>query len=283
MFGPLVSVSDLKKSLGYGSPPRVIDCRYQLAAPSAGHLAYLESHVKGAIYADLEQDLSGPPLSDAGRHPLPGSEALVALFSRFGIGTATPVIAYDDANGMIAARLWWMLRYMGHAGVAVLDGGWQAWVAAGGEVESGAVSVPLQQFHGAPRRDRLVTVDEISATTQLLDARDGARYRGEFEPIDPRAGHIPGALNHCWQDNLGDDGCFLNEQEIATRLGAALGQPPDAQTTHYCGSGVSACVNVMAQVAAGYPEPRLYCGSFSEWCRDAGRRVIIGSDAGSRP
>lgn len=254
----------------------VVDCRFDLGVPEAGRANWLEGHVPGARYADLEADLSGPPRTDRGRHPLPSAAELCRLFGRLGIDTTSQVVAYDDNHGMVAARLWWMLRYLGHRAVAVLDGGWPAWVAAGLPLERGAVPAGTAHFTGRARRKRLVTLDEVGAANALLDAREPARFRGEVEPIDPVAGHIPGARNHCWRDNLGADGRFLAPAELRARLAHALGRSADDTTVHYCGSGVSACHNVLAQVVAGWPEPRLYCGSWSEWCRDPSRQVMMG-------
>ena len=275
---PLVTVAELAAACA--EPDLVIvDCRFDLGDPAAGRAAYLEAHIPGAHYADLARDLSGPPATDRGRHPLPPPARLAAVFSALGIETATAVVAYDDSGGMIAARLWWMLRYLGHARIAVLDGGWQTWVSAGAAIASGDEPAAPRRFSAAPRPDRLVTLGEVAQSACLVDARAPARYRGEFEPIDKHAGHIPGARNHCWQNNLGPDGRFLERVTLERQLAASLGILPDSATVHYCGSGVSACHNVLAQVLAGLPEPRLYCGSWSEWCGDGGRPRAIGGES----
>ncbi len=276
--GPLKQVAELVAARGREDLV-LVDCRFELAAPAAGRLAYLEAHIPGAVYAHLDHDLSGPPSTDHGRHPLPSPERLCALFGALGIDATQQVVAYDDAGGMFAARLWWMLRYMGHGAVTVLDGGWQAWVNAGGATDSGDERPPARHFRGAPRRDRLVTLDEVERVAQLVDARAAPRYRGEVEPLDKHPGHIPGAINHCWQSNLGVDGRLADADTLTQRWQASLGALPNAATVHYCGSGVSACHNVLAQVAAGLPEPRLYCGSWSEWCRDSGRPRVIGGES----
>ncbi|MCC6707940.1 MAG: sulfurtransferase [Gammaproteobacteria bacterium] len=276
--GPLKQVAELVAARGREDLV-LVDCRFELAAPAAGRLAYLEAHIPGAAYAHLDHDLSGPPSTDHGRHPLPSPERLCALFGALGIDATQQVVAYDDAGGMFAARLWWMLRYMGHGAVTVLDGGWQAWVNAGGATASGDERPPARHFRGAPRRDRLVTLDEVERVAQLVDARAAPRYRGEVEPLDKHPGHIPGAINHCWQSNLGVDGRLADADTLTQRWQASLGALPNAATVHYCGSGVSACHNVLAQVAAGLPEPRLYCGSWSEWCRDSGRPRVIGGES----
>jgi thiosulfate/3-mercaptopyruvate sulfurtransferase len=256
----------------------IIDCRYVLGAPDAGRANYLEAHIAGAVYADLARDLSGPPTTDRGRHPLPPVARLCSVFGALGIDNATAVVAYDDQGGMVAARVWWMLRYLGHSAVRVLDGGWQAWVAAGGTVASGWDTNPARHFVASVRSDRLATLAEVETAEVLVDARAPARYRGESEPLDPYPGHIPGARNHYWQDNLAADGRFLDPRALERQLVTSLAILPDAATVHYCGSGVSACHNVLAQVHAGLPEPRLYCGSWSEWCLDNRRPRALGGD-----
>lgn len=258
----------------------VVDCRFALSDPQAGINAYLESHIPAASYAHLERDLSGPPSTDHGRHPLPSAEHLSQLFGALGIDNTKQVVVYDDSFGMVAARLWWMLRYLGHQQVRVLDGGWQRWVGAGYPVASGEYLPTPALFTGQPRSDRLVQLAEVVDLPQLIDAREGPRYRGESEPIDAVAGHIPGAENHCWRDNLAADGRFLASDALRAQLERACSATPDGETTHYCGSGVSACHNVLAQLIAGYPEPRLYCGSWSEWCRDSSRQVMMGTEPG---
>ncbi len=262
----------------------VVDCRFDLKDTARGEAAYVESHIPGAVYAHLDRDLSNPATTDTGRHPLPPPARLAEVFGRLGIAQGRQVVVYDDAGGMMAARLWWMLRYMGHDEVAVLDGGFQAWRAAGQPVESGRPDVVPAAFHGRPRPERLVLLDEVveavatrpSLACELVDARDPARYRGEVEPIDRRAGHIPGARNHFFQKNLDISGRFLSPALLKEAFVGSLGTLPDTTTVHYCGSGVTACHNVLAQVHAGLAEPRLYCGSWSEWSRDAQRPAATG-------
>lgn len=286
MRGPLISVDELN-ALRAVRAVVVVDCRFDLAAPNAGEAAYLRGHLPGAVYAHLERDLSGPPVTDHGRHPLPSATRLCAVFGALGIHPRVPVVAYDDmGGGLAAARLWWLLRYMGHPSMAVLDGGWQAWLAwqaacgvAAGAEESGSRVAAQATYVGLPRLDRRLLLDELEPQMTLLDARDPARFRGESEPIDPRAGHIPGAHNHFWRQNLTEDGSFRSPVELRKAFAASLGTLPDGATVHYCGSGVSACHNVLAQVLAGLPEPRLYCGSWSEWCREPTRPAALGTEA----
>ncbi len=261
---------------------RVVDCRFDLQNPEAGRTAYRTAHVPGAVYAHLDEDLSGPPVTDAGRHPLPTPDALRALFGRLGIRESTQVVAYDaSAGALAAARLWWMLRYMGHDAVAVLDGGWQAWEAAGYETAAGEESVSRVQFRGEPRAERLVTVDQVPDAKLLVDARDPARYRGESEPIDPAAGHIPGAVNHFWQQNVDEQGRFLHPAVLKHRLTSTLGAHAPDDAVFYCGSGVSACHDLLALAHAGLSSrARLYAGSWSDWCRDGRRPVATGPEPG---
>jgi len=257
---------------------RLVDCRFDLADPARGAAAFAAGHIPGAVYAHLDQDLSGPPLDDAGRHPLPRPAQLRALFGRLGISPGQQVVCYDDMGGALAAaRLWWLLRYMGHVEVAVLDGGWQAWQAAGGAAAGGESRVAATVFAGEPRAAQRVLLAEVPALhASLVDARDPARFRGEVEPIDPRAGHIPGARNHPFRRNLEATGKFLTPAALREVFAQTLGTLPTASTVHYCGSGVSACHNVLAQMHAGLPEPRLYAGSWSEWCRDPNRPAAVG-------
>lgn len=273
IYTTLIDVTALRAS----GDAAIVDCRFDLRDPARGEAAYSAGHVPGAAYAHLDRDLSGPPVTDHGRHPLPSPARLCEVFGTLGIATGRQVVVYDDAGGMIAARLWWMLRYMGHDAVAVLDGGWQAWNAAGLPVESGTTAVRRAVFEGEPRAARLVTLGALDAAFEtLVDARDPARYRGEFEPIDARAGHIPGARNHPFARNLGEDGRFLPPAALRDAFEDSLGTLPEEATVHYCGSGVSACHNVLAQVHAGLPEPRLYVGSWSEWSRDPRRPAATG-------
>jgi len=272
MYSTLIAAADLSAMIDVGGV-RVVDCRFKLGQPAAGHEAYCTGHIPSAIYADLESDLSTPASSGGGRHPLPAPARIVETFGRLGIASADQVVVYDDVGGMIAARAWWMLHYLGHRAAAVLNGGWQAWLADGSPVEVGARAALVADFGGIARRERLVTIDEIAQFGTLVDAREPQRYRGEVEPLDLRAGHIPGARNHFFKRNLDDDGLFLDPGRLQQAFWTSLGTLPNSETVHYCGSGVSACHNVLAQVHAGLGESRLYCGSWSEWCADPKRPV----------
>ncbi len=254
----------------------IVDCRFSLADTAAGRRAYLAGHVPGAIYAHLDEDLSGPPVTDNGRHPLPTPESLCERFGCMGINASTQVVVYDDGGGMIASRLWWMLRYMGHDAVALLDGGWAAWTEAGLPVVAGEQQNAPRRFVGAPRREWLVTLAEVPDVPLLLDSRDEARYRGELEPIDAQAGHIPGAINYPFARNWQENGRFLPPQQLRAQLTVVLGDRP-TEATFYCGSGVSACVNLLAMAHAGLGNGRLYVGSWSEWSRTPGLPIATGS------
>jgi thiosulfate/3-mercaptopyruvate sulfurtransferase len=238
-----------------------------------GRNAYHTAHIPGAVYAHLDEVLSNPPTTDNGRHPLPAPEIMAARFSRLGIDDGTQVVAYDDKNGMVASRLWWMLRYMGHTAVAVLDGGWPAWQAAGLPERAGQEQNEPAQFTGSPRTEWLVLADEVPALPLLVDSRSPERYRGEEEPIDPIAGHIPGAVNYFYQQNWSEDGRYLPAHQIRQQMEAVLDGNPASETAFHCGSGVSACVNLLALAHAGLGNGRLYAGSWSDWISDPARPI----------
>jgi thiosulfate/3-mercaptopyruvate sulfurtransferase len=249
----------------------IVDCRFSLADVSQGRTHYEAAHIPGAVYAHLDDDLSGPPVTDNGRHPLPTPDALRDLFSRLGIDGSKQVVAYDDAGGMIASRLWWMLRYMGHKAVAVLNGGWQVWQQAELPTRAGVEANLPAEFSGEPAADWLVQIDAVTEQPLLIDSRGPVRYRGEEEPLDARPGHIPGAINYYFADNLDENGRFLSVDTLRNQLQALVGDTAVDDTTFYCGSGVSACVNLLALAHAGLGNGRLYVGSWSEWSRDPQR------------
>jgi thiosulfate/3-mercaptopyruvate sulfurtransferase len=252
----------------------VLDCRASLTDTAAGAEAYKAGHVPGALFADLATDLSGPVVPGvSGRHPLPDRHALAATFGRWGIGAQTQVVAYDAANGAYAARAWWLLRWLGHATVAVLNGGLAAWQSAGLPLRRATEHRAAATFPIRPSLTRVVSVADVidrSASIDLLDARAEARFRGEIEPIDPVAGHIPGARCVPFEGNLDRDNRFLTRDALRDRFGA---RSAGRELVCYCGSGVSACHNILAMRYAGLPEAALYPGSFSEWIRDPARPV----------
>ncbi|NJK34674.1 MAG: sulfurtransferase [Oscillatoriales cyanobacterium SM2_2_1] len=249
----------------------VIDCRFDLSAPTAGKVAYTEGHIPQSHYLDLNQDLSGAVGMFGGRHPLPDLAILSEKLTRIGISRGeTTVVAYDDSRFAFAARLWWLLRYLGHERVALLDGGWQRWRALGypitAEVPPKASSSPA--FVPQPRPNWVVdyeTVRDRPDGTILIDSREGDRYRGEREPIDPIAGHIPGAINYCWLDTTDGQGILRPDHgDRWSRL------PTKNPPMVYCGSGVTACVNLLSLHLAGIDQAQLYAGSWSDWCAHLG-------------
>ena len=271
----LIEVHDLAVLLEEHAPI-VVDCRFSLADVQAGELAYLEEHIATAVYAHLERDLSGAPNTDHGRHPLPSAEAMRETFGRLGISAGKQVIVYDDANGAIAARLWWMLRYMGHDAVAVLNGGWAHWVAGGYPVRSGREVNAREPFSGSARTEWLVLAEQVLDSALLVDSRAPERYSGAVEPIDAQAGHIPGAVDFHFERNWGDDGRFQSASQLKEQLGMLLASSAPEDVTFYCGSGVTACNNLLALAHAGLGDGRLYAGSWSDWISAGDRPIQTG-------
>jgi thiosulfate/3-mercaptopyruvate sulfurtransferase len=276
-FRTLISTSVLAMHLE-DDAVAIVDCRFNLGDESWGEQAYVAAHIPHALYAHLDRDLSGPKSGTNGRHPLPGPDALTRTFTRFGITSGVQVVAYDQDNGMFASRLWWMLRWLGHDAVAVLDGGFAKWTAEGRDTRSGTETRAAQTFIAAPRPDLLATVDQVAALRadhnwRLVDARAPERFRGDVEPLDRVAGHIPGAVNHCYQTNLDAEGSFRSPEELRAHMQATLGDHPADRIVCYCGSGVTACHNLLALEHAGLTGARLYAGSWSEWSSDPARPV----------
>ncbi len=277
-YTTLVSAETLAAHLGEARW-KIFDCRCSASDPSIGARLYREAHLPGARHADLDRVLATQPHPGTGRHPLPDRQALITWLREEGVDNESQLVVYDDAGGAFAARLWWLMRWLGHEAVAVLDGGLQAWQAIGGALESGIAPVPPgpARFEAGPSLAQSVAASEIIAMVNkhkdglLLDARSPNRYEGSEEPIDPVAGHIPGALNSPFSENLDSDGHFLPPERLRERfeaLGATQGD-----VVHYCGSGVTACHNVLAMEHAGLHGSRLYPGSWSEWIRDPSRPI----------
>ena len=262
---------------------RIIDCRFDLADPSAGRRAYLQGHIPGAVFADLDRDLAAPVSPDSGRHPLPDVDTFVATLCRLGISNASNVVVYDAGNGALAARAWWLLRWLGHERVRLLDGGLAHWIASAGPVASGTEQVAETQFRPEPRKDIVLTTAELEsdidaiASMRLYDARDAARFRGEIEPIDPVAGHVPGSLNLPFPVSLHEDGRWKSKNSLEALWLSVLGEDRQVSWAVMCGSGVTACHLAISAMEAGYREPRLYVGSWSEWIRDPERPVGLGN------
>ncbi len=273
----LTGADELATSLG-NRQLRIVDCRFDLMAPEAGREAWLQSHIPGAIYADLDKDLSGPVSADTGRHPLPAVERAVEAFSRLGIDASTRVVVYDDSSGAIAARAWWLLRWLGHRNVTVLDGGLQAWRSRNLPLESGTEEVQRREFEASPVAARVLTSNQIAANPDclLVDARDAVRFRGEAEPIDAKAGHIPGSKNLPYTDCLSEDGTWRDAHSLRRRLQPLLGDDQSVPWAVMCGSGVTACHLAISGLLAGYSEPRVYVGSWSEWIQEPSRPIGFG-------
>ncbi len=278
--GPLLNVESLAALIGQGAC-RVFDCRFNLADPGQGRRDWLAGHIPGAAFADLDRDLAGPITDRSGRHPLPEAQDFAAFLARSGWRPGMPVVAYDAQGGAFAARLWWLLRYFGIAGGRILDGGWNAWCAAGGAVAVGEEtfdhSTPVDlQADSSFVLDTAAVADALGeGDITLLDARDADRFAGDNETIDPVAGHVPGALNRPFRNNLDAQGRFLPPERLAAGFDDVLDGRSPEQVVHMCGSGVTACHNQLAMELAGLPSGRIYPGSWSEWIRDP-RRPVAG-------
>lgn len=276
---PLVSAESLYQNLA--NPDwKIIDCRFSLADAEAGFKAYRFGHIPGAVYADLNRDLSAPATALTGRHPLPPIRRLAAVFSGWGIGGGTRAVAYDDGDGAFAARLWWLLRYLGHDRAAVLDGGIRHWRRSGLPLTTRLPPIRQVQFTPRPRENLCLTANEVETglarkTVCLIDARAPERYHGRLEPIDPVAGHVPGAVNRPFQANVNAGGLFLPKEILFDDFKRIIGSTPPERVVHMCGSGVTACHNVLAMDYAGLEGSRLYAGSWSEWIRNPNRPVAL--------
>jgi thiosulfate/3-mercaptopyruvate sulfurtransferase len=260
----------------------VFDTRHDLADPEKGRRAYASGHVPGAYFLHLDEDLSGAKTGKNGRHPLPDIDAFAKRIAAHGVSAQTQVVIYDDVGGSFAARLWWMLRWLGHDRVAILDGGFPAWLGEGRPVSHEVPALRKGTF--APKPHLGWTVDasflerfHADPAMRLVDARAAERFAGLQEPIDPVAGHVPGAMNRFWKDNLTPEGRFKDADALRREFGMLLEAAAPAQSVHMCGSGVTACHNIFAMELAGLSGARLYPGSWSEWCADSTRPVATNS------
>jgi len=256
----------------------VFDCRFSLADSEAGVALYREGHIPNARYAHLDSDLSSPITQNSGRHPLPDFTMFADKLSCWGVGNDSQVVVYDDVSGSFAGRMWWLLRCMGHDAVAVLDGGIKQWQKEQRPLSSDVPAFAPRDFQAQLRRNLWVDTEPLQSHMQqheikLLDARAPERYRGDQEPIDTKSGHVPGAVNHWWQTNLDGEGLFLPTTVLRKRFAASLGNTPPERAVHMCGSGVTACHNLLAMEAAGLAGSLLYPGSWSEWIRDPNRPI----------
>jgi thiosulfate/3-mercaptopyruvate sulfurtransferase len=259
----------------------IIDCRYKLDDEAWGERGYAVQHIPGAVYAHLGHDLAGPKTGTNGRHPLPDPLVLAETLGRFGVAEDVQVVAYDQDTGMFASRLWWLTRWIGHDAVAVLDGGLAKWLSESRPTRSGTEQHARRELRVAPKSDFVVNANQVSALLgtadwRLLDARTPERYRGDAEPIDRMAGHIPGAANHFFQWNLNERGTFRTPEELRDRVRQSLGDISADRIISYCGSGVTACHNLLAMEHAGMKGAKLYPGSWSEWSADPSRPVEKG-------
>jgi len=280
MFTTLISTADLAARIA--DPAVVIvDVRHDLMQPEHwGESQYRVAHLPGAAFVHLDRDLSAPKTGRNGRHPLPPPEAASALFGRLGIGAGTQVVAYDQHNAMFASRLWWMLRWLGHDTVAVLDGGYDKWTREGRPTSTDVTPRPHARFaigRVLPTAGVQDVLDSLPHKSRfVVDARAPERFRGEVEPMDPVAGHVPGAHSHPYAKNLNPDQTFRTPAQLHAAFAEMLGPTPPDRVVHMCGSGVTSCHNILAMELAGYGLTTLYPGSWSEWCADPARPVALG-------
>jgi len=280
-YTTLISAADLASNLASDGWV-VFDCRFDLGNPSAGYQAYCAAHVPGAHYAHLDNDLSSPVGPDTGRHPLPEATTLAAWLGKHGVDPDTQVVTYDAQGGAVAARMWWLLRWLGHDAVAVLDGGIKVWQESGFEMQEQQPSPhDVGPYPATVRSAMAIEVTELADALQhdqvrLLDARAPVRFRGEKEPLDKVAGHVPSAINHFFTEDLDAGGLFLSADALRDRLAQEIKPFPPDQTVCMCGSGVTACHTLLAMELAGLGGGRLYAGSWSEWITDPRRPVATG-------
>jgi thiosulfate/3-mercaptopyruvate sulfurtransferase len=275
MFRTLISVEDLSNHLDH-SDWVVCDCRHDLTNYEAGRSAYSRAHIPASRFVHLDEDLSGPKTGTNGRHPLPHPRTLALRMGALGIANGTQVVAYDASGGYYAARLWWMMRWIGHDRVAVLDGGWEAWIAAGLPVTAEWPAFRPTAYTPRLRPELSVDAAHVGAHADddaLIDARSPDRFAGQNEHLDPVAGHIPGAINRFFKHNLVANGRFKSPTILRQEFEALLGEKPPTRVVHQCGSGVTACHNLLAMEHAGLVGSRLYAGSWSEWVSDPSRPV----------
>ena len=259
----------------------IIDCRFDLQDSSAGERGYQEAHIPGAIYAHLDRDLAAPCTGLNGRHPLPPIEEMAAQFSQWGIDAQTQVVAYDCRGGGIAARVWWALRYLGHDAVAILEGGFPAWEGAEYPTRGGKEERSSTQFLAKLRPEMCIDIEELENhldeySQHMIDSRAPERYQGEEEPLDPVAGHIPGALNRFWGSNLDEHHRLLSENSLREHFQTLIGDKKPGDLVVYCGSGVTGCFNLLVMEHLGLTGARLFPGSWSEWCADVDRPIAVG-------
>ncbi len=280
-YKTLVSVKELADNLE--NPDwMIVDCRFTLAEPEWGHKTYQQEHIAGAVYANLDDDLSGPIIpGKTSRHPLPETNEFAEKLSAWGIDEKVQVVVYDDRAGGIAGRLWWMLKWLGHEAAAVLDGGYPEWTQGNKATRDGIETRTRRSFIPKVNNDLLVNVDDVIAVGKskdklLIDSRAPIRFSGESEQLDPVAGHIPGAINLHYVQNIDEDGLFFTPEKMQERFVNILGDTPAEGVVFYCGSGVTAAHNILSVAHAGLGMPKMYAGSWSEWITDPDRPVAAG-------
>ncbi len=259
----------------------IVDCRFDLTNVEWGFKDYQQGHIPGSVYAHLDHDCSAPPTPHTGRHPLPSPQDFADTLERLGISNYSQVVALDTTGGSFAARFWWMLKWLGHSTVAVLNGGWNAWKSAGFPLAQGIETRPRGKFVPNPHPDKMITTAEMlnllkKPEYKIIDARAPERYRGEFEPLDPVAGHIPGSLNRFHEKNLARAGKLKSAEILRKEFTELIGDTPPHQVIVYCGSGVTSCHHLLAMEYAGIQGAKLYAGSWSEWIRDLDRPIEVG-------
>lgn len=277
---PLISAQSLHQYISDSTTPIcIIDARFNLSAPKQGQEMYSQGHIPGAIFLDLDKEMCGHKTGTNGRHPLPDREELAQRLRQIGINDDTLIIIYDDADSMFAAHVWWLMLWLGHQQVQVLDGGLNAWIAAGYELST---QIPHMMSPGniqshpslVPTVDATYVLNHLESPQMLIiDARAAERFRGDVEPLDPAAGHIPGAINRPFMQNLNTDKHFKSPEQLHQEWQQLIGQTPISAVVHQCGSGVSACHNILAMAHAGFGMTTIYPGSWSEWCADSSRPV----------
>ncbi|WP_372364537.1 sulfurtransferase [Candidatus Uabimicrobium sp. HlEnr_7] len=271
MYTTLIDIEELQEKYCKDSWV-IIDCRFYLKNEQLGYENYLQSHIPGAVYANLNIDLSGITTLKSGRHPLPNMQDFCTTLGLWGIDQTKQVVVYDDNGGAISSRLWWMLRYLQHQQVAVLNGGWTHWQQKKYSVESGLQKNKKTEFVGKPKKQKKLSLQEVVNNRHhyvLVDSRSTKRYNGEQEPIDPIAGHIPGAINYCHENNVDAEKIFLSQQQLHKNFGCLLNNTSPEKVVFYCGSGVTACRNILAMEHIGKKGAKLFVGSWSEWCRNS--------------
>lgn len=279
-YQTIISVEDLNKNIN-NQDWFVFDCRFMLKDPEGGLKKFNKGHIPGAQYADMDKDLASPVTSVSGRHPLPNPDELIKKLQLWGVSNSSQIICYDDMSGAFAARMWWLLKWLGHEDIAVLDGGLDMWTAAGLELETDVKKRPTGSFNGQANNDMRVDIEVVQTELSqqkisLLDARSAERFTAKDTKTDPVAGHVPGAMSFPFSGNLTKQGVFLSKDELRNRFAATVHNSENKEVINMCGSGVTACHNLLAMRVADLPMTRLFVGSWSEWIKDDSRPVATG-------